>query len=54
MVTSLHLLQELVLEKESQSRGSVVALVLVIATAFALVNFDKVSVVSADDGCWIL
>ena len=31
---------------ESQSRGSVIALVLVIAVSFALVNFEMVSVMS--------
>lgn len=30
------------MEKEAQSKGSVLALVLVIAIAFALVNLEKV------------
>jgi hypothetical protein len=34
--------QEVQVDKESQSRGSVAALILVIFVAFALVNFDKV------------
>lgn len=36
------------MDKESQSRGSVIALILVIMVAFALVNFDKVCLVA---GC---
>ena len=30
------------MDKESQSKGSVVALILVVALAFAVLNFDKV------------